>query len=84
MPSTGIAVSGDATTRTGKSKLAASLIAIFLGGLGIHKFYLGDTALGVVYLIFCWTFIPAIIGLVEGIIWLTQSNDIWLTKYGDR
>jgi len=84
MPSVGVSVSGDATTRTGKSKLAASLIAIFLGGLGIHKFYLGDTTLGVVYLIFFWTFIPAILGLIEGIIWLTQSNEVWLAKYGDR
>jgi TM2 domain-containing membrane protein YozV len=84
MPSQGLAVSGDATTRTGKSKLAASLIAIFLGGLGIHKFYLGDTMMGVVYLLFFWTLIPAIIGLIEGIIWLTQSNDVWLAKYGDR
>jgi TM2 domain-containing membrane protein YozV/RNA polymerase subunit RPABC4/transcription elongation factor Spt4 len=75
---------GDATTRTGKSKLVASLLAILLGGLGIHKFYLGDTVQGVIYLIFFWTVIPAIIGFVEGIIWLTQRNEIWLAKYGDR
>jgi len=73
---------GDATTRTGKSKLAASLIAILLGGLGLHKFYLGDTKMGVVYLIFCWTLIPAIVGLIEGIIWLTQSNEQWLANTG--
>jgi TM2 domain-containing membrane protein YozV len=40
--------------------------------------------MGVVYLLFFWTLIPAIIGLIEGIIWLTQSNDVWLAKYGDR
>ncbi len=75
---------GDITTRSGKSKLAASLLAIFLGSFGIHKFYLGDTTLGIVYLIFFWTGIPGIIGFVEGIIWLTQSNEAWLAKYGDR
>ena len=64
--------------------MAASLLAIFLGGFGIHKFYLGDTTLGVVYLLLFWTFIPAIIGFIEGIIWLTQSNEAWLAKYGDR
>ena len=73
----------DATTRSGKSKLAASLFAIFLGSFGIHKFYLGDTKTGVIYLIFFWTVIPAIIGFIEGIIWLTQSNEQWLAKYGD-
>jgi TM2 domain-containing membrane protein YozV len=76
--------SGDATTRTGKSKLASSLLAIFLGWLGIHKFYLGDTKMGVIYLIFFWTAIPGVVGLIEGIIWLTQSDEVWLAKYGDR
>ena len=75
---------GDATTRSGKSKLAASLLAIFLGSFGIHKFYLGDNTLGVIYLIFFWTAIPGIVGLIEGILWLTQSNEVWLSKYGDR
>lgn len=79
----GLAV-GDATTRSGKSKLAASLLAIFLGSFGIHKFYLGDNAQGVIYLVFFWTAIPGIIGLIEGIIWLTQSNEVWLAKYGNR
>ncbi len=74
----------DATTRTGKSKLTASFLALFLGILGIHKFYLGDTLLGVVYLIFFWTMVPAVLGLIEGIVWLRQSNEIWLAKYGDR
>jgi TM2 domain-containing membrane protein YozV len=64
--------------------MAASLLAIFLGGLGIHKFYLGDTVWGVVYLVLFWTFVPAIIGFIEGIIWLTQPNEQWLAKYGDR
>lgn len=73
---------GDAITRTGKSKLAASLFAIFLGGLGVHKFYLGDTTRGVVYLIFFWTLIPAIVGFIEGIVWLAQSNEVWLDRYG--
>ena len=75
---------GEATTRTGKTKLVASLLALFLGGLGVHKFYMGDTVLGIIYLVFFWTFIPAIIAFFEAIIWLTQSNEAWLAKYGDR
>ncbi len=57
-----------------KDKTTAALLAILLGGLGIHKFYLGRTLLGVVYLVFCWTFIPAVIGLIEGIILLSMSK----------
>ena len=41
------------------------LLALFLGGFGAHKFYFGQIALGVVYFLFCWTFIPSIVSLVE-------------------
>jgi len=34
----------------GKSKITAALLAFFLGGLGVHRFYLGDTSLGVTML----------------------------------
>jgi TM2 domain-containing membrane protein YozV len=64
-----------------KSKLAAGLLGIFLGGIGIHKFYLGQTGMGVVYLVFCWTFIPAIIGFIEGIVLLSMNDDRFAQKY---
>jgi TM2 domain-containing membrane protein YozV len=48
-------------------------LALLLGGIGIHKFYLGRTGKGFLYLIFCWTYIPAIIGLIEGTVYLTSS-----------
>ena len=41
------------------------LLAIFLGGLGIHKFWIGDNILGVIYLVFCWTLIPSFISLID-------------------
>jgi len=44
------------------------ILALFLGGLGVHKFYFGQIGLGIVYLLFCWTFIPTIIALIEAII----------------
>lgn len=48
-----------------KSVGAAILLALFLGGIGAHKFYLGQSGLGVLYLLFCWTFIPSIIAIGE-------------------
>lgn len=57
-----------------KSKVAAGLLAIFLGGLGIHKFYMGKVGMGILYLVFCWTYIPAFVAFIEGIIYLA-SND---------
>jgi len=65
----------------GRNRIAAALFALFLGGLGVHKFYLGQIGLGILYLVFCWTFIPAIVGLVEGIILLTMSDAEFAAKY---
>ena len=69
------------TSSTGKSKIAAGLFGIFLGGLGIHKFYLGEIGWGIVYLIFCWTFIPELVGFIEGIIYFTMSDEAFAAKY---
>jgi TM2 domain-containing membrane protein YozV len=60
----------------GGIKLAAT------GGLGIHKFYLGRIGQGIIYLLFCWTFIPMLIGLIEGIVYLTMTDDKFNAKYG--
>lgn len=73
---------GLATTPSGRSRIAAALFALFLGGFGVHKFYLGQVGMGVVYLLFCWTLIPAIIGFIEGIILLTQTDQAFAGKYG--
>jgi len=67
----------------GKSKLAAALFALFLGGLGIHKFYLGRIGWGIVYLLFCWTVIPSILGIIEGILLLVMSEHDFNRKYGN-
>lgn len=67
---------------SGKSKVAAGLFALFLGGLGVHKFYLGQVGMGILYLLFCWTFIPSVIGFVEGIIYLCQSDEEFACKHG--
>lgn len=48
-----------------KNPTSAVLFTLFLGGVGGHKFYMGQTGLGVVYLLFCWTYIPGIIALIE-------------------
>ena len=48
-----------------KDKTVAALIALFLGWIGIHKFYLGESGLGIIYLLFFWTGIPGIIAFFE-------------------
>jgi TM2 domain-containing membrane protein YozV len=65
-----------------KSRIAAFILAWVLGGIGGHKFYLGQAGQGILYLLFCWTFIPGIIAFVEGIIYLTMSDERFWQKYG--
>lgn len=65
----------------GKSKLVASLLALFLGGLGIHRFYLGQWW-GLFYLLFVWTFIPSCVAFIEGIVFLCTRDAQWESKYG--
>lgn len=57
------------------NKMVYILLAFFLGGIGGHKFYSGKIGLGVVYLIFCWTFIPLIISFIEAILALGKTAD---------
>jgi TM2 domain-containing membrane protein YozV len=64
-----------------KDKNTAGLLAIFLGGVGGHKFYLQRTGMGVLYILFCWTLIPAVVALVEGIVLLTMSKEAFDMKF---
>ena len=64
----------------GKSRMAAGILGLLLGGLGIHNFYLGYTGKGVAQLLITvlsfgiLAFIPAIWGLIEGVMILTDKN----------
>ena len=55
-----------------------------LRSLGIHKFYLGKIGMGILYLLFCWTGIPAIVGLIEGIIYLCSNDENFQLKHHVR
>ncbi len=63
----------------GKSKLAAGLLGILLGSLGVHNFYLGNTGKGVAQLLItiltcgAGSIVSGIWGLIEGIQILTGS-----------
>ena len=63
-----------------KSKTTAGVLGLLLGGLGAHKFYLGNTGMGILYLCFCWTGIPEVIGFIEGILYLCSNDENFQLK----
>lgn len=76
----------------GKNKVAAGILAILLGALGIHKFYLGCTGAGVIMLLSSTVgafvtcgispMIVSVIGIVEGVIYLTKDDAEFDAIYG--
>lgn len=64
-----------------QEKVIAALLAFFLGYIGIHQFYLGNNERGILYLCFSWTGIPAIIAIIDGIIYLTESDEEFYAKH---
>jgi TM2 domain-containing membrane protein YozV len=66
-----------------RNRSTAGVFALFFGGLGVHKFYLGQPGLGIFYLFFCWTFIPAFVGFIEALVLLTMSDDAFNAKYNN-
>ena len=67
-----------------RNKQVAAVLAILFGVFGVHKFYLGKIFSGVMYLIFIWTAIPAIISIFEGVWYLTQSDVEFQRRYHVR
>jgi TM2 domain-containing membrane protein YozV len=50
---------------TQRDELLGVLLAVLLGSFGAHHFYLRRNGLGILYLVFFWTGIPAILGIIE-------------------
>jgi TM2 domain-containing membrane protein YozV len=48
-----------------RNRTAALLFCFFGGGIGLHKFYLGKNVEGIIYLLFCWSFIPYLVSFFE-------------------
>jgi TM2 domain-containing membrane protein YozV len=48
-----------------RDEVVGVLLALFLGGIGLHHFYLRQTGLGILYLCFFWTPFPWILGFIE-------------------
>lgn len=69
--------------RQENKKVLAGVLGILLGGLGVHKFVLGYTQEGIIQLVIgvCTCGIGGLIGLIEGIIYLTKTDEEFYQTY---
>ena len=67
-----------------KNRGIAVLLAFFLGGLGFHRFYLGQVGRGFLMMLFCWTFIPMIIGFLDAVRYAAMSDETFHRRYDFR
>lgn len=65
----------------GKNKTTAGILGIFLGAFGGHHFYLGNIGRALIYLFLVWTYIPGIVGFIEGIMFLCMDENEFDKKY---
>lgn len=69
------------TVNQENKKVVSGIFAILLGSLGIHKFYLGYTTEGVIQLLLGLIGIGGLIGLIEGILYLTKTDEDFYQTY---
>ena len=50
-------------------------MALLFGSVGVHKFCAGRVWMGIIYFLFSWTFIPGVIGIIEGILAAFKPTD---------
>ena len=55
-------------------KTTTIVLCLFLGGIGAHKFYQNKVGTGIMYALFCWTFIPAFLSVIDLIVLLSKLN----------
>jgi TM2 domain-containing membrane protein YozV len=65
----------------GPSRVTCGIVAILIGGLGIHKFMMGNSTAGIIQIVLCCLGVGGIIGLIEGIIYLTKTDEEFYQTY---
>ena len=67
-----------------KNKGTVIILALLLGGFGIHRMYLNQTGKGMLYLLFFWTFIPGIIAFIEVFYFAFMSEEKFDETYNKK
>lgn len=74
------ALSGFAPKENIKNQYVIFWISLLFGGLGIHRFLMGEYVKGCCYLLFCWTLVPIFIGWRDAFRTLKMDPVIFISK----
>lgn len=66
-----------------KNKNTVVVLALLLGGVGGHRFYLGQTGKGILSVLFFWTYIPLIIGIYDFLVFALMSKEYFQVTYNN-
>lgn len=64
-----------------RNKTTAGLLALLLGSVGAQFFYMGAAGAGILCVLFCWTGIPSVVAIFQGITYLCMSDAEFNAKY---
>ena len=64
-----------------RDQTRAALLAALLGDFGLHRFYLGQPSVGMLYLLFCWAGIPGVLSTLEAYRFALMSPETWAERY---
>ncbi|MDZ4682347.1 MAG: NINE protein [Saprospiraceae bacterium] len=67
-----------------RDKTAAGFLALFTGYLGVHRFYLGQVGMGILYFLLMFTGISFVLGIIDAIVFFTMDQDRFDIKYNPQ
>lgn len=70
--------------RPQRSKTVMAILSLLFGTIGLQYFYIGKISRGIACILFCWTGIPTIVGLIEALILLTEDTSSFEFRYKVR
>lgn len=65
----------------GQNRMVLAVVALLIGGFGIHNFMMGESKKGIVKILLCWTGISSIIALIDAIKLFTDKYEVDTDKY---